>query len=613
MKLKHVALAMVGALSQGSLGNTSTQNLSNTSQPVQNTSGLGSGKRLCEKGGIDTSTFWKKTCSPNSKLTELPTIFLTGNKSTALTLRHDNIQNINERCSTVVTASCASNSTKSRAGLFMRVNFYASDGYIFTGLELKKYSGHCREIENQEFKMDTSWSLKGPVVLMSIFAEAKNLTLSMTRDDDTLHFNLPLHCSQGLIFGLINGCGFNSSMQNTENVCTNQNETSVGLNNGEKNCNSNLIPFGEKKFNNPYCSMEEYSTETNKYEYLKSRLRSTGLYELERTDNILSTLAINITKISQCTPTGVVVDCVPKLPFSDDGFTIIKTDALYIQTSRSTLSIALGQLKIMLNPFIKVCPHSAMVFFSDFVDWVSKQPLKSRQLLRSEENLSMRFSKDSIDFSIKGDFGKRFNYIFPFQCKEGLIDVNLDITHDTPCRPTLDVSYLNSSCRTLNNSNGSYIYNDSNENKTHWPWPFILIGAGTSIVVLVIINEIKKCVLKNQEPRNSGGSLGTEMEVGPMPDNGSNEPIEAHQPVLPPGSTNQLGPAAVEPTVTHTTDTEQGPNAENQGPSTIEPNETPTTDTEQGLDGTNQSTHEAQRNIIDVKVPEQEPRSKKTL
>ena len=49
MKLKHVALAMVGALSQGSLGNTSTQNLSNTSQPVKNTSGLGSGKRLCEK------------------------------------------------------------------------------------------------------------------------------------------------------------------------------------------------------------------------------------------------------------------------------------------------------------------------------------------------------------------------------------------------------------------------------------------------------------------------------------------------------------------------------------------------------------------------------------
>ena len=75
--------------------------------------------------------------------------------------------------------------------------------------------------------------------------------------------------------------------------------------------------------------MEEYSTETNKYEYLKSRLRSTGLYELERTDNILSTLAINITKISQCTPTGVVVYCVPKLPFSDDGFTIIKTDTLY--------------------------------------------------------------------------------------------------------------------------------------------------------------------------------------------------------------------------------------------------------------------------------------------
>ena len=86
-------------------------------------------------------------------------------------------------------------------------------------------------------------------------------------------------------------------------------------------------------------------------------------------------------------------------------------------------------------------------------------------------------------------------------------------------------------------------------------------------------------MLKNQEPRNSGGSLGTEMEVGPMPDNGSNEPIEAHQPVLIPGSTIQLGPAAVEPIETRTADTEQGPSAENQGPSPIEPNETPTTDT----------------------------------
>ena len=57
---------------------------------------------------------------------------------------------------------------------------------------------------------------------------------------------------------------------------------------------------------------------------------------------------------------------------------------------------------------------------------------------------------------------------------------------------------LTAVARTLNNSNGSYIYNDSNENKTHWPWPFILIGAGTSIVVLVIINEIKKCVKESR-------------------------------------------------------------------------------------------------------------------
>jgi hypothetical protein len=493
---------------------------------------------------------------------------LNENKLATLNLSHNDIQNIKTDCITTVTASCVKNDTELRDGFLMRVKLYPFphdlDQSVLTGLKIKSISGHCREIENQGFNDENSWHFGKTMLLLSIMADSQKLTISMPRNDDTLKLNFPLHCSQGLVFGLINQCGFNSSIQNTNNVCINPNKTYEGFNN-TKNCSTELISVEEKEFDVDYC-----------YDSDERRLKSAGKFKLEHTDNnTLSNLAINITKTrdSLCGSKHIIVSCLPSVfSFSSkSGWAPEKRDALYIQTSTSAFGFAIGQMTF--RAWKPGCQQYAVPYFIEFLDWVNQQhPLSFPQFLSSKENLSMSFSENIIDFSIKGDFGERFKHRLPFKCEDGIIDVNFyksdnlnNQIYNEVCFPRLYVSYKKSNCpklnisnildsdskdiiKTMNNTTG-VINSGSNESEIHWPWQYIFIIAGSSLIILlVLLSKIKTYMSRTQGDR----SLDSPSTVPTSIREGTQNPTEQrnlaqNENSVPPG----FAPTATEPHSTH--------------------------------------------------------------